>query len=101
MATNARKVKVKPLKRSRHADQLAWIRLGYVDAVAGRGFSQAYECADRVHQMNYERGRLWATAWMGTDRWPPSWPANTLLPRLLAKSNSLHMTALPDERKYQ
>jgi hypothetical protein len=98
MDTNATNVRLIAIKRKKHSKPLAWIRAGYTDAAAGRGFSQAYECADRIDQMNYERGRLWASAWLGDGLWPPSWPANTLLPRLLARSNGLHSTAMPIER---
>jgi hypothetical protein len=86
------------IDRKKHAKPLAWIRSGYNDLVAGRGFSQEYECADRINQMNYERGRLWASAWISIGRWPPAWPVTTIFPKLVAESYHICKDALPPER---
>lgn len=49
-------------------------REGYLDRVAGRGFSRHYDAAPPPWQRNYEIGRLWATGMLCCHIEPPDWP---------------------------
>lgn len=49
-------------------------REGYLDALAGKGFSRHYDAAPGPWQRNYEIGRLWATGMRECDIEPPEWP---------------------------
>jgi len=50
-------------------------RLGYYDAIFGRGFRSEYDTAPDVWQRNYETGRLWAIGFRRCHIAPPVWPA--------------------------
>lgn len=49
-------------------------REGYLDGLAGKGFSRQYDDAPGPWQRNYEIGRLWASGMLACKINPPSWP---------------------------
>lgn len=49
-------------------------REGYLDALAGKGFSRHYDDAPGPWQRNYEIGRFWATGIKVCGIDPPDWP---------------------------
>lgn len=49
-------------------------REGYLDALAGKGFSRHYDAAPGPWQRNYEIGRLWATGMRACGIEAPEWP---------------------------
>ena len=60
-------------------------RDGYIDAIAGQGFSSFYEQASRVYQLNYERGRIWAISFKALGD-APKWPRNVKYPRTIERN---------------
>lgn len=50
-------------------------REGYLDALAGLGFSRHYDAAPGPWQRNYEIGRLWACGIRACELEAPEWPA--------------------------
>jgi hypothetical protein len=49
-------------------------REGYLDALAGKGFSRQYDDAPPPWQRNYEIGRLWGAGMIACGIEPPGWP---------------------------
>ena len=53
--------------------QHEWVRAGYLDARAGRGFADFYAAANRDCQCAYELGRCWAVNMLAAGIEPPDW----------------------------
>lgn len=93
-----RNYNTKSMKQPRQRpEEMAVIRQGYLDAVAGKGFHPAYETMPRWRQGNYEMGRLVAVELRAK---PPAWPSGTILPRWMETTASMiqtEMRARPEE----
>lgn len=55
-------------------------RTGYIERIAGRGFSPEYQAQTGQWQRNYEAGRQWATAILAIDLTPAEWPEGAKVP---------------------
>lgn len=55
-------------------------RQGYLDRIAGRGFSAEYDAAIGQWQRNYEAGRQWATAILAIGQTPAEWQPGAKVP---------------------
>lgn len=53
-------------------------REGYLDRIAGKGFSRHYDAATPPWQRNYEIGRLRATGMIRCGIEPPDWPISAV-----------------------
>ena len=67
------------------SDIEAAARLGYLDAVAGRGPSREYETQEDKWQRNYEIGRLWVSSMRAAGLTPPEWAQDQSRPIGFAK----------------
>lgn len=65
----------------KHADVMAPVRAGYLDARAGRPYAPEHERAEAWWQNNYTIGRLTALELRASHGCAAAWPAHVALPR--------------------
>lgn len=58
-------------------------RAGWLDALAGRPFSEEWQTETAEWQRNYESGRQWAVAVRAAGLTPPDWPEAAPVPQEL------------------